>query len=113
MRVQSLNDYKRRVDLLPSVGGEWRSAFVLRGPKCPPWAPPEILYFCKDSLEVLRSKVVGDIRAKEHMKWAPEKLFNRNGKCTYSELSASDWWWNRISFTSQTRTQSHSHSSKF
>ena len=89
---QSVKDYKDRMTQLPTVGGEWKSTYVCRGPAAPSWAPLEIKYHIRDSLDVLRF-IVGDVRVQNFMKWAPEKQWNNQGDRLYSELWSGDWWW--------------------
>jgi len=89
---QSVKDYKDRMSHLPTVGGEWKSTYVCPGRAAPSWAPLEIKYYIRDSLEVLRF-IVGDVRVANYMKWAPEKVWNHNREQLYSELWSGDWWW--------------------
>jgi hypothetical protein len=82
---KSVYDYKRCMAQLPSGNAEWKRVRIVPNASSPQWAPPEILYYSRDSLEVLRN-IVGDTWMAKHMKWAPEQFRNAKGECLYSEL---------------------------
>jgi hypothetical protein len=88
---KSLNDFNKRLELLPSKGGEWISKNISQTPASPEWAPENIQFWMRDSLETLRS-IVGDVRLAPHMSWAPAKIYNREGERLYSELWSGNWW---------------------
>jgi Plavaka transposase len=94
-------DFKRRVALIPKVGGAWRA--VLLNPKngAPLNASINIKLWYRDSLEILKS-LLADKRTLPHMMWAPHKLFNSKGERLYSELWSGDWWWKLQAFPIQT-----------
>jgi len=51
------------------------------------------VYIRDDILEVLKT-LVGDTRLANHMRWAPEKVFDGSGSVRlYSELWTTNWWW--------------------
>lgn len=89
---KSLADLKRRLDKIPSKGGEWMESHVIPMKEAPSWAPHNIPFWKRDSLEVMKS-MIGDVRLAKDMKWAPEKIFNANDERIYSELWTADWWW--------------------
>ena len=88
---KSLNDFNKRLELLPSKGGEWVSKNLTRKVNSPAWVPENVQFWMRDSLETLKS-IVGDVRLAQDMKWAPEKIYNSKGERIYSELWTGDWW---------------------
>jgi Plavaka transposase len=89
---KSYGDFQRCVAEVPRKGGHWRECFVTPGASAPHWAPLEISFWRRDSLEVLKD-LLGDVQLAESMCWAPQKHFNRARNRLYSELWSGDWWW--------------------
>jgi len=88
---KSVRDFYKRLNQLPAKGGEWQQSYLTRGPTAPPWSPPMVPFWYRDSLDVLK-EILGDVRLAKDMKWAPEKLVNSDGERLYSELWTGDWW---------------------
>ena len=63
---QSVKDYKDQMTQLPTIGREWKSTYVCRGPAATSWARLEIKYHIRDSLDILRF-IVGDVRVQNFM----------------------------------------------
>jgi hypothetical protein len=85
-------DWERRVQQVSQKGGQFERTFLLRSQRDPEWAPPALRFYKRNSLEILK-EIVGDVKVVEHMKWAPEKVYNSKGDRLYSELWTGDWWW--------------------
>ena len=82
---ETWGDWESRVNQVSAKGGQWERAFVLRSEKNPHWVPEALRFHKRDSLEILK-ELMGDIKVVEHMKWAPEKVYNSKGERLYSEL---------------------------
>lgn len=91
---ETWGDWESRVNQVSAKGGQWERAFVLRSEKDPSWVPEALRFHKRNSLEILK-EIVGDIKVVEHMKWAPEKVYNSKGERLYSELWTADWWWRK------------------
>lgn len=89
---KSLTDLRQRLDKISSKGGEWMESHIIPMEQAPSWAPHNISFWKRNSLEVMKS-IVSDVRLAKDMKWAPEKIFNVNDERIYSELWTADWWW--------------------
>ena len=85
-------DWERRVQQVSVKGGQFEREFVLRSAGDPSWVPAALRFHKRNSLDILR-EIVGDVKVAEHMKWAPEKVYNSKGDRLYSELWTGDWWW--------------------
>jgi hypothetical protein len=89
---ESWGAFQRQVQQVEAKGGEWKRYIINRSDQDPTWYPVQIRFWARDSLEILK-ELVGDVKVAENMKWAPEKVYNSEGKRLYSELWTGDWWW--------------------
>jgi hypothetical protein len=87
---KSVADFKSHLDKILAKGGEWQEFHVMRAPQAPPWAPPTVSFWVRDSLAVVKD-IIGDVRLAKDMKWAPETLYNRKNERIYSELWTGNW----------------------
>ena len=86
---KSLADLRRRLDKIPSKDGIWTESHVIPMEQAPSWAPRNISFWQRNSLDVLKT-MIGDVRLAKDMKWAPEKIYNANDERIYSELWTAD-----------------------
>jgi Plavaka transposase len=91
---ESWGQFQRLVQQVEAKGGEWRRKVLPRNDKDPLWYPEAINFYARNSLEILK-ELVADVKVAEHMKWAPEKVYNSKGERLYSELWTGDWWWRK------------------
>ena len=91
---KSLEDFKSRLALLPTKGGDWKQAFIQPGDIGSSFVSPKVEFWKWNSLEVLKD-VIADVRLANEMKWAPEKHYNLKQQRVYSELWSGDWWWKK------------------
>jgi hypothetical protein len=91
---KSLQDFKSRLALLPTKGGDWKQAFVQLADPGSSFVPPKVEFWKRNSLEVLKD-IIADVRLAKEMKWAPEKHYNLKQQRVYSELWSGDWWWEK------------------
>lgn len=89
---KNIADFQQRVSSIPTLGGGWRSAYVVPGVAAEDWVPVEILFWMRDALAVVKD-LIGDETLAKDMKWAPEKLYNSHEERLYSELYSGDWMW--------------------
>ena len=87
--VWNMGDWESHVNQVSAKEGQWERAFVLRSEKDPSWVSEALRFPKCDSLEILK-EIVGDIKVVEHMKWAPEKVYNSKEERLYSELWTAD-----------------------
>src|SRR5579859_4944412 len=88
---KSVADFKSGLNNIPAKGGEWKECYVTPKQITPVWAPPALSFWLHDSLDVLKD-IIGDVRLANHMKWAPETLYNGKNERIYSELWTGNWW---------------------
>ncbi len=73
--VQSMDD---------GLNAEWRKDTLdIEGIKCEFW--------CRDPLQCIRF-IIGHAPFKDHLKYAPEKVYGDGGRL-YNEMWTGDWWW--------------------
>jgi len=92
---ESWGEFQRLVHSVEEKGGKWHCKVLHRVEKDPPWYPVEVRFWERNSLDILKELVV-DIKVQaEHMKWAPEKVYNSKVERLYSEIWTRDWWWRK------------------
>jgi len=91
---ESWGEFQRLIQNVEEKGGKWHRKVLQRVDRDPSWYPTEIRFWERNSLDILK-ELVADIKVAEHMKWAPEKVYNSKGERLYSELWTGDWWWRK------------------
>jgi Plavaka transposase len=91
---ESYNDFQKRQRNIGERGPKWTSAYVRPSPTASAWAPYNVEFWMRDSMDVLK-EIVADTRLANHMKWAPEKLFNDKNQRLYTDLYSADLWWEK------------------
>ena len=91
---ESWGEFRRLIQNVEEKGGKWHRKVLHRVDKDPSWYPVQVRFWERNSLDILK-ELVGDIKVAEHMKWAPEKVYNSKGERLYSELWTGDWWWRK------------------
>ena len=89
---ESVDDFRRKLDLLERRGGRWQSLKIHPHKDAPEWVPEAVEYQLKDTLEVLKD-IVRDERLAPYTKWVPERLYDEEGRRVYADLWTCDWWW--------------------
>ena len=54
--------------------------------------PKALQVYCQNVLEVIKY-LFGNSMFAEEMYYHTEKVFDANGKCLYTEIWISNWWW--------------------
>jgi hypothetical protein len=88
---RNLNDFFRKLDNLEQLGGCWSMAYVPdwnTAGRCVPNMTP---FYYKDTMAVLKD-LVGSPRYLQYMKWAPQKLYDGEGRRVYTDLWSGNWW---------------------
>jgi hypothetical protein len=91
---ESWGEFQRLIQNVEEKGGKWHRKVLHRVDRDPSWYPVQVRFWERNSLDILK-ELVADIKVAEHMKWAPEKVYNSKGERLYSELWTGDWWWRK------------------
>src|SRR5271170_3082695 len=98
---KNIADFQQRVSSIPTLGGGWRSAYVVLSVAAEDWVPVEILFWMRDALAVVKD-LIGDETLAKNMNLSGNS--NHNYRVLGANYSSRDGREFRVLRRQETRT---------